>query len=93
MVKIKIEFDKTNCIGALACMAVDPKRWVDDRKENKVDLVNSKEVSPGIYEAIYDVAETEIPDIIASAEVCPVAVIGIINLDTGKVLFKREIKS
>ena len=43
MVKLRIEYDKAGCIGAAACVAVDPQRWILD-KDGKADLVNAKTV-------------------------------------------------
>ncbi|HLC63696.1 MAG TPA: ferredoxin [Candidatus Nanoarchaeia archaeon] len=89
MPKLRIEFDKTNCIGAIACIAMDPKRWKEIPGENKVDLINGKETSKGFFVLEGNYKDEEIEDILTGARVCPVSVIGIKNLDTGEILFDR----
>ncbi len=82
MIKLKIEYDKSGCIGAAACVAVDPLRYkLDDT--GKVDLLGSHvEGNLQILEV-----ETNDPDIfINAAKACPVLIIKVINKDTKEVL-------
>ncbi len=79
MAKFKITYDRTNCIGAGACAAMDPKRFkmVED---GKADLINGKDIGDGKWEL-----EVEgDPDIIQAAKACPVEVIKVKNLETGQ---------
>jgi len=90
MPRIRIEFDKNNCIGNKACLAMDFKRWKD--MGEKVDLIGGKEISEGIFILEGNYSEEEIETIVEGANVCPVNVITVKNLDTGKYLFEGSIK-
>ena len=92
MVKLRIEYDREHCIGAMSCTSVDPKRWLENKGENKAELINGKLNSKGIHILEGNFPEDELEDIITGARVCPVQVIGITNLETGEILFKREEK-
>ncbi len=80
----KIVYDREGCIGAAACAAVNSKDWeiVEDGKAN---LLKSKEVSKGMWERI--ISEDELKANLDAAESCPVRVIKIIDLETGKQLY------
>lgn len=82
MVKLRIEYDKAGCIGAAACVAVDPQRWVLD-KEGKADLVNAKTVG-NLQVLEVDVADPQV--IVDSAKVCPVVVIKVFDAKTNEQL-------
>ena len=86
MPKIRIEFDKATCIGNKACLAMDFKRWKDVGE--KVDLIGGKEVAKDIFELEGDYSEDEVEVILEGAKVCPVNAIGVVNVDTGEVLYK-----
>ena len=81
--KYIVQLDRENCIGAAACVAVQPDQWkiVDD---GKVDFLNSKphEKLKSWFEKEID--ESELAKFKDAAEVCPVNVIHIIEKDTGK---------
>ena len=82
MAKYRITYDREGCIGAAACVAVKPDSWeMDD--ENKAILKNSTE-KDNKFEIECD--ETELEKHLEAARVCPVAVIHVINLDTGEEL-------
>ncbi len=89
MPKIRIEFDKTTCIGNKACLAMDFKRWKDIG--DKVDLIGGKEVAKDIFELEGNYSEDEMEVILEGAKVCPVNAIGVVNVNTGEVLYKREV--
>ncbi len=84
--KYKVIFDLIGCIGAYTCVAVDPKDWeIDNRagKEGKANLIGSEEnKKTRTFEKIID--ESELQANIDAARVCPVNVIHIIDLETGK---------
>jgi ferredoxin len=90
MPKLKIEFDKEACIGNKACLAMDFKRWKD--MGDKVDLIDSREVSPGIFVLEGDYSDDEVNTIVEGANVCPVNVIKVTNLDSNEVLVDGKIK-
>lgn len=89
MPKIRIEFDKATCIGNKACLAMDFKRWKDIG--DKVELVGGKEVAKDIFELEGNYSGDEVETILEGAKVCPVNAIEVTNLDTGEVLYKREV--
>lgn len=75
MVKVKITFDRETCIGALACAAVYPEKWIP-ADDGKVDLKQAKlNQATNKYELILDVSEEEYEKIKGSADVCPVTAI------------------
>ena len=39
MPKIRIEYQRNNCIGAFACVSLDPERWAM-ANDSKADLIN-----------------------------------------------------
>lgn len=83
MKKYKIIFDRKACIGAFSCAAMAGEIWEFNNEENKVDLklvgmTGDKEKQ----EVVID--ETTLQRALDSAEVCPVQVIKIIDLETGK---------
>lgn len=71
MAKYKIVFDRENCIGAYACVAVAPDTW-QEGDDNKANLVKTE----------FD--EDELPKQIEAAKACPVNVIKIVNQETGE---------
>ncbi len=80
--KYRIEYERENCIGAAACVAVDPQSWtlVDD---GKADLKDGKfDENKKIY--IVEIDEDKLQLFKESAEACPVNVIHIFDLETGK---------
>jgi len=80
--KYRVELDREACIGAAACVAVDPDNWtiVED---GKVDLKDSKKDNKtGFF--VREIDESELKKWMESAESCPVNVIHIIDLETGK---------
>lgn len=81
MPKYRIEFDRTNCIGAAACAAVYPDKWVM-KDDGKPDIVGA-EPNPEKQELIVE-NEEEARKHIEAAKSCPVLVIHVTNLDTGE---------
>jgi ferredoxin len=81
--KYKIVYNRTECIGAGACAAIAPDTWLMVAG-GKADLVGGKEISTGMWEATIEADETQIKLIVESADACPVKVIHIIDLETGK---------
>ncbi len=82
MVKLRIEYDKNGCIGAAACVAVDPLRYKLDNS-GKADLLGSSQ------EGNLQILEVETDDpttVVEAARACPVLIIKVINKDTGEVL-------
>lgn len=83
MKKYKLILDRKACIGAFSCAAVAEEIWEFNNEENKVDLkLNGMTGDQEKQEVIID--ETMLQKALDSAEVCPVQVIKIIDLETGK---------
>ena len=88
MVKLRIEYVREECIGAFACVAVDPDRWAT-ASDSKADLIKAHSTEKDgkkvwILEVEADDAMKE--TIIQAADVCPVAVIAVFNAETGEKL-------
>jgi len=79
--KYIIKYDRENCIGAAACVAVQPNEWkiVDD---GKADFNNSNKDEKGFF--VREIDESELAFYKESAEVCPVNVIHIYDKETGE---------
>ena len=84
--KYKVVYDRTNCIAVLSCTSFYPERWAINKDDAKADLVGGQEepAQPGIWTAEF--TEEELERFKASAEVCPVNVIHIYDLETGEKL-------
>ncbi len=84
--KYRVIFDRENCIGAGACVLAYPERFVMNREDDKADLIGGVKNSDHHFELEFTLKELE--EFRSSAQVCPVAVIKIFDLETGKeVLF------
>lgn len=76
MPKLKITYNRENCIGAAACVVVADKFWSLSDIDSKADLKNATHnPTTGLYELVLDVDEATAATIRESADVCPVAVI------------------
>ncbi len=74
-IKVKIEYNRKDCIGAAACTLAAPKYWklADD---NKADLIGGKlNKATGKYELEAEVSEEDYRKLEESALSCPVQVI------------------
>lgn len=80
--KYRVELDREGCIGAAACVAVDPENW-NIVEDGKVDLKDSKQ-DPKTSYFFRDIDESELAKWKEAAESCPVTVIHITDLETGK---------
>jgi ferredoxin len=78
----RIEYDRESCIGAAACVAAFPERWslADD---GKADLKGSKQNDDNTKQVL-EITEEEFQKMKDAAEACPVSVIHITDLATGK---------
>ena len=80
--KYRIEYDREGCIGAAACVAVDPENW-ELVEDGKADLSKSEQDSKTKF-FIREIDESELQKWKEGAESCPVNVIHIVDLETGK---------
>jgi ferredoxin len=79
MVKYKIMFDRSACIGAGACAAMDSANF-KMAGDGKADLIGGKDIGGGKFEAIVEGS----PSVVEGAKACPVEVIKIVNAETGE---------
>ena len=84
--KYKIIYDREGCIGAAACAAVNPDDWeiVEDGKAN---LLKGAEEPPKSQQWVRIIDESELKRNLEAAESCPVKVIKIVDLQTGKTIY------
>ena len=81
MKKYKVVYNRSDCIGAAACTAVD-QSWVMNA-DGKADLKGSgSKIDNTVQEKIIE--EKDFPAMLEAARVCPVAVIHIYDLETGE---------
>ena len=81
MGRYRVEYDREGCIGAIACEAVFPDRW--KVTEGKADLKDAKKNHDNTKQVL-EIDEKELKLMKEAAESCPVNVIHIIDLKTGK---------
>lgn len=82
--KYKIIYSRVNCIGAGSCVISYPERWAMNRIDDKADLIGGKKVAEHIWEVEF--TEEELVQFLESAQVCPVNVIHVIEIETEKKL-------
>ena len=78
----KLEHDRPNCIGCAACAAIAPDFWKMDDEEGKSDIIDGKRDAEGKEERDIEDKDVEINK--EAAESCPVNVIHLRDLKTGK---------
>ncbi len=79
--KYIVEYDRESCIGAAACVAVDPDHWTL-MEDNKADLIGSDRKNT--KKQTIEIDEKDFEKMKAAAESCPVTVIHIVDKQTGK---------
>ncbi len=82
--RYKIIYDRSGCIGVAACVIMHPDRWVMNKEDDKVDLIGGSLADKDKQEFVLEFTEEEFEKFKQSAEVCPVNVIHIIDLQTGE---------
>ena len=82
--KYLVEYERDACIGAAACVAVQPDQWsiVDDGKADLKDSKQQEKEGKKIW--IKEIDESELERYKEGAESCPVTVIHIVDKETGK---------
>ena len=80
--KYRIELDREACIGIATCVIADPENWVMV-EDGKVDMKDSVK-DPKTNFFVRDIDESQLQKWKEAADVCPVNVIHIIDLETGK---------
>lgn len=85
--KITIKVDPDLCIGAAACVAVAPDFYRLNEDNKAVVLDHGKDGNG--YERTIEIEESELDNIILSAESCPTLAVYIID-ESGKQLFPKN---
>ncbi len=81
MTQFKVTLEREGCIGAAACVAAFEKLWdIDEEGKAKIIMGGGKRLENGDWEIILE--EKDLAQALESAQVCPVNVIHIENLDT-----------
>ena len=80
----KIRHNRPDCIGCNACANIAPNFWTMSPMDGKSDIVGSSICENGWEEL--DISEENFDLNMAAAESCPVNVIHLINIGTGKEL-------
>ena len=83
--KYRIIYDRSLCIGAATCVAINPDSWELNNNDNKADLLKSKQ-KEGTDTFELEIDETTFPIEMESAKGCPVNCIHIIDIETGEQL-------
>ena len=84
--KVRIEYNRNQCIGAWACVSLGPNDFGMNYDESKADLIEGKEEKPGLMVKEIEVDEERLQQIKFAAQSCPPMVIKVVNLETGEVL-------
>lgn len=82
--RYKVELDRDGCIGVTTCVAVVPDE-LSMAEDNKVDMKDSIQDQKTKF-FVREIDESELKKWMEAAEVCPVNVIHITELKTGKKL-------
>ena len=90
MVKVRIEYNRIECIGAWACVSLGPNDFAMNYDESKADLIDGQNPTPGLQVKELDVDDDRLQQIKFAAQSCPPQVIKVTNLDTGEVLVNWE---
>jgi len=79
--KYKVVYDRQNCIGAGACVLAYAERFKMNNNDDKADLIGGMQKGE-LFEVEFTLRELE--EFKSAAQVCPVAVIKIFDMETGK---------
>jgi len=90
--KYKVILKRNDCIGAGPCMAVAPEFWtLNEATDGRADICKEKNptrLDNGDMELVIDEADLEVN--MEAAEGCPVAVIHIIDVETGEKIYPKD---
>lgn len=86
--KYRITFDREKCIGVASCLGALPEWWSINDSDGKADLKNADQKDGNkIQELVIELDENDLEKHKHAAEVCPVNVIHIFDLETGEQIF------
>ena len=81
--KFIVKYEREACIGAGACVGMDPKDWVIDNSDGKANLLGTMGQDEKGFD-VKEIDESELEAMMAAAKGCPVVVIHVYEKDTGK---------
>ncbi|MBI4017707.1 MAG: ferredoxin [Candidatus Aenigmarchaeota archaeon] len=84
MPRYRIEYIRNKCIGAFACVSMDPASFAMN-DDNKADLTNARKEQRGEDE-VWIIETDELGSLVQAAQACPVNIIKVVDTKTGKVL-------
>ena len=85
--KYRVVYDRSACIGAAACVAVQPEKWEINSEDGKADLIGSNKIlEDGKTTWVVEFSDEEFEKFMESAQVCPVNVIHIYDEDGKKLV-------
>lgn len=79
--KYLLQHDRPNCIGCVACAAVNGKHW-EMNEDGKSDIIGGKNRQDGWQEL--EIEEADFEKNLEAAETCPVNVIHVMEKETEK---------
>ena len=89
MKQYKIVYRKSECIGAGACEAAFPEGWFFDR-ETSIATLKSPQAKKTAEREELIIDELQFDQFMESAQVCPVMIIEIYELETNKKVWPEE---
>tara|TARA_Y100000310_G_C20580496_1_gene762732 strand:- start:153 stop:419 length:267 start_codon:yes stop_codon:yes gene_type:complete len=85
--KYRVVYDRSCCIGAAACVAVQSEKWEINSEDGKADLIGSSEsLEDGKTSWIVEFDDEDLEKFMEAAQVCPVNVIHIYDEDGRKLI-------
>ena len=81
-----VVLERSKCIGAAACVAVQPERWILNTEDGKVDLIGGRKKDDGTEEWELSFTDEELEKFLNAAQVCPVNVIHVFDEDGNKLI-------
>lgn len=87
MKKIKIKVDSELCIGAAACVVVDPSTFVMNEENKAYVLDHGKDDQ--VYQRVLEVTDEELDRILLAAESCPVLAVIVFD-ENDKQIFPKN---
>ena len=83
--RYRVVYERSKCIGAAVCAAMDEKNFVMNA-DGLADLVGGIKKDSDVWEKIVELDEEGKKRLLEAAEGCPVTIIRVFDLETGKQL-------
>lgn len=87
MGRYRVEYIRNKCIGAFACVSIDPDHFAMN-DDNKADLVRGTKVQEEANgkDELWVFETDDLGNLAEGARACPVNIIKVIDKQTGKIL-------